>query len=68
MNQERLPRSTRTPTSPDGGKFQKVRVHVPNDSDPIPHRVLVVSENESPRHGAMGSKEARRIQGNANHA
>jgi hypothetical protein len=62
IDRERLPRSTRTPTSADGGEFQKVRVHVsPNNSDPISHRVLVVSENKPPRHGATDSEEARLI-------
>jgi hypothetical protein len=55
--------------SPDGGEFQKVRIHVsPNDQGSILRRVLVVSENEPPRHGVTDSEEACRIQGNANRA
>jgi hypothetical protein len=63
------PHSTRTPTSPDVGEFQKVQVHIsPNDQSSIRWRVLVVLANEPPRVSAMDSEEARQIQGNANRA
>jgi hypothetical protein len=59
----------RTPTSPDGGEFQKVQINAsPNDQGSILRHVMVVSENETPRLGATDSEEAHRIQGNANRA
>jgi hypothetical protein len=63
------PRTTRTPTSPDGGEFQKVWIHVsPNDQGSILWRVFMVLKNEPPRLGATDSEEACQIQGNANRA
>jgi hypothetical protein len=63
IDQERnAPRSTQTPTSPDVGEFEKVRVCVfPNDQSSIRRWVLVVSANKPPRIGTTDSEEARRI-------
>jgi hypothetical protein len=68
IDQERTaPRTAWAPTSPDGGEFHKVRIHIsPNDQGSILWRVLVVSKNEQPRRGTTDSEEARRIQGNTN--
>jgi hypothetical protein len=70
IDQERVAAcTTRAPTSPDSGEFQKVRIHVsPNDQGSILRQVLVMSENEPPHHDMIDSEEARRIQGNANRA
>jgi hypothetical protein len=58
-----------TPTSPDVAEFQKAQIRVsPNDQRSTRRRVLVVLANEPPRVGATDSKEARRIQGNADRA
>jgi hypothetical protein len=61
-------RATHAPTSPDGGEFQKARIHIPNNQRSTRRRVLVVSANDPPRVGATDSKEARQIQANANSA
>jgi hypothetical protein len=59
--------AVRAPTSLDDGEFQKARTRIfPNGQRSTRRRVLVA--NDPPRVGAMGSKEARRIQANANRA
>jgi hypothetical protein len=54
--------------SPDGGEFQKARIRISPTTRSTRRRVLVVSANDPPRVGATDSKEARRIQANANRA
>jgi hypothetical protein len=70
IDQERgASRATQAPTSPDGSEIQKAQIRIsPNNQRSTRRRVLVVSANDPPRVDATDSKEARRIQANANHA
>jgi hypothetical protein len=58
-----------TPTSLDGGEFQKAQIRIsPNDQRSTRRCVLVVSANDPARVGMTNSEEARWIQANANRA
>jgi hypothetical protein len=59
--------ATQAPTSPDGGEFQKAQIRTSRNNQRSTRRhVLVVSANDPPRVSATDSKEACRIQANAN--